>query len=100
MPAAPRRLRMRGWTRMPVWGWVVIAVAIAVAVALAVWLVMARRRTSSLRDRFGPEYDRTVQQHESRREAESELSERVRRHDELEIRPLAPEARERYLERW
>ncbi len=36
----------------------------------------------------------------SKREAEAELRERRKAHDELEIRALAPEARDRYAERW
>jgi hypothetical protein len=53
-----------------------------------------------LQDRFGPEYDRTVDKAGGRREAEQELREREKRHDELELRPLSKDARERYLEQW
>ena len=35
-----------------------------------------------------------------RREAEAELGSRVERRERLEIRPLSPEARERYMESW
>jgi hypothetical protein len=53
-----------------------------------------------LQDQFGREYDRTVDKAGGRREAERELAERQKRHDELELKPLPPEARERYLQQW
>ena len=42
----------------------------------------------------------TVADAPSRREAESDLSERQRRREELEITPLEPESRDRYAEEW
>ena len=85
---------------MPVWAVVVIVVAVVVIIAMALWQTAARSRTSRLRSRFGPEYNRTLDASESRREAESELTARERRRRELEIRPLSPEARDRYLDDW
>ncbi len=85
---------------MPAWGWILIAVAAVVVVALVVWRALAARRTRTLQGRFGPEYDRTVEDADSRRDAEKELSARAARRDELEIRPLAPGARERYVAEW
>jgi hypothetical protein len=61
---------------------------------------MRARRTKTLQRTFGPEYDRVTEGAESKRQAESELMERKERHDELDIRPLAPAARDRYLTRW
>ncbi len=85
---------------MAAWIWVVIAVGVVAVVAVAAWLAAERRRTETLRRRFGPEYDRTLEAHETRREAETELSGRVKRRQELEIRPLSDAARERYLASW
>jgi hypothetical protein len=85
---------------MPAWAWIVIALVVIVAIALAVWAAMRRRRTESLRQQFGSEYDRTVEQTGRPRDAESELEERRRRREELDIRPLAAGARERYAEEW
>jgi hypothetical protein len=84
---------------MPAWVWVIIAIVVIVAVALAVWAATRKRRTESLRQQFGPEYDRTVEETD-RREAESELERRRRRREELDIRPLAPGARTRYADEW
>jgi FtsZ-interacting cell division protein ZipA len=78
---------------------IVIVVAVIVVVALAALLVQSQRRRH-LRDRFGPEYDRTVEDSSSRREAERELSNRERRHQKLDIRPLPEDTRAQYRQRW
>jgi FtsZ-interacting cell division protein ZipA len=85
---------------MATWVWIVIAVAAVILVLGVVWAAMRTRRTRSLQDRFGREYDRAVEKAGDRREAEQELAEREKRHDELDLRPLAPDARDRYLAQW
>jgi hypothetical protein len=81
--------------------WVVIAVVVA-AVVLAVvgWWAVVQRRRSGLRERFGPEYDRTVETADSRRQAEAELREREEHRASLQIVDLSPAARERYTDKW
>jgi hypothetical protein len=64
------------------------------------WAATRTRRSRALQERFGPEYDRTIDQSGGRREAERELRERERRHERLDLRPLSPEARERYVQEW
>ncbi|MFE2271180.1 hypothetical protein ACFXB4_18275, partial [Streptomyces lavendulae] len=59
---------------------VIIAVAAVVVIALAVGLWMAARRRR-LQNRFGPEYDRTVEDEGGRMAAERELRAREERHD-------------------
>ena len=86
---------------MDTWVWIVIAAAaVAVVVLLAIWAAGRKRRTSHLREGFGPEYDRTVEEAGSRRKAESDLSDREKRREELDIRPLAPGTRDRFATRW
>ncbi len=82
------------------WMWIVIAVAVIAVVAMVAWAASRRRRTQRLQDRFGPEYERVVDQRGDRRSAESELIERERRREELELRPLTTAARNRYAARW
>ena len=82
---------------------VVVAVVIVVA-ALVAFFVSRRRRTQQerqerAREAYGPEYERTVQERGSEREAEKELRER-RERLEGEVRPLSEESRKRYDERW
>jgi hypothetical protein len=79
---------------------VVIVVVVVVVIAGAGFVVWRQARTQRLRRQFGPEYDRAMDSHQNRREAERELQEREQRHQELDIRPLDPQARERYQQQW
>ena len=85
---------------METWVWIVIGVVVAIVVLGVLLSALRTRRTRSLQGRFGREYDRTVDKAGGRREAEQELMEREKRHDELELRPLSQDARERYLQQW
>src|SRR5437588_4706486 len=85
---------------MATWIWIVIAIAAAILVLGIVWAAMRKRRTHALQDRFGREYDRTVEQAGGRREGERELAAREKLRDELDLRPLRPDARDRYLAQW
>ena len=85
---------------MDTWVWIVIAVVAIVVVAALLWGVVNRRRRQELQEGFGPEYERTVSEAPSRREAEAELRERRDRHGEFDIRPLSPQARDRYTQEW
>ncbi len=78
---------------------VVIVVVVIVAAALVAGLMMAQRRRR-LQQRFGPEYDRLVDEHDSKRKAEAELTQREKRVRELDIRPLTDSARARYATQW
>jgi hypothetical protein len=81
--------------------WVIIAVvAVLIVIAAAAWLGLRTRRSSAIRERFGPEYDRVAADAPSRREAESELREREKRHEELNIQPLDSRQADRYRTRW
>jgi len=85
---------------MATWVWIVIVAAIVIAVLAVIWFAMASRRRRGLQERFGPEYDRTVETTGDRRAAESQLREREQLHEGLEIRELSPAARDRYFEQW
>src|SRR5919202_4534794 len=98
--AGARVCRPKGGSAMATWVWIVIAIAAVVVLALVLWSALRARRTRTLREGFGPEYDRTVAEAPSKREAESELTERQKRREELDVRPLSPGARDRYAEEW
>lgn len=85
---------------MPAWVWVLIVVAAIVVVAAVVWRAVAARRTRTLQDRFGPEYNRTVDRSDTKRDAEADLRARAERREQLDIRPLPAVARERYIDEW
>jgi hypothetical protein len=85
---------------MDTWVWIVIGLVVAIVILGILISALRTRRSRSLRDRFGREYDRTVDKAGGRREAEQELRKREQRHDELELGPLSADARERYLRQW
>ncbi|TDC72742.1 hypothetical protein E1193_27075 [Micromonospora sp. KC606] len=78
---------------------IVVVLAVLVVAALVAVAVAAGRRRA-LKHRFGPEYDRVVTEQDSRTAAERELRDRERRHAELELTPLDPQARARYAAAW
>jgi hypothetical protein len=79
--------------------WIVIVIVVVVVLVIAAVAVPAMRRRQ-LQQRFGPEYERTVESTGDRRAAERDLQERTQRRKELEIRPLDPVARDAYAQRW
>ena len=85
---------------MDAWIWIVIAVVVVLVIVAAVAAAASRRRRHHLKQRFGSEYDRTVEGADRRREAERDLRDREARHDELELHPLSDASRQRYTEQW
>ena len=85
---------------MPTWAWILIVIGAAVLAAALAWTTFQARRRQRLQERFGGEYERTVADAPSRREAEADLTAREKRREELQIQPLEPEARDRYASRW
>ena len=85
---------------MSTWLWIVIVVVAVLVVGAIAAAFARRRRTATLRSGFGPEYDRTLERTGDRGSAEADLRDRLKRHDELELRPLAAAARARYTEEW
>jgi hypothetical protein len=94
------RLPRRRKQEMNTWVWIVLAVVVVVAIGFAVAAAMRKRQSKQLREGFGPEYDHVVEETGDRREAERELSERRKRHEELEIVSLSDRVRDRYAEEW
>jgi hypothetical protein len=76
---------------------IIIVVVILVVVA---FLLGQQRRTQRLRDRFGPEYQRTVARTGDRRAGEAQLAEREQRRSQFKVVELEPSARSRYAEAW
>jgi hypothetical protein len=81
--------------------WILVIVGIALIALVGAWALSRELRSRRLKQRFGPEYDRTIARASGDRgRAESALGERVSRHDELELRPLSSAARETYRQEW
>ena len=79
--------------------WVVIAIAVVVVIAL-VAVGARKRRTAMLRGRFGPEYDRAVQNRDDRRAAEADLRGREKRRAQFDVKPLPEATRLRFATEW
>ena len=80
-----------------------VGVLIAIVVLVVLWLVWRRsqkRKSDQLQEQFGPEYERAVESKGDRNKAESDLAQRAKRHDKLDIRSLSPAARESYERSW
>ncbi|MGH2609546.1 MAG: hypothetical protein ACRDHF_10725 [Tepidiformaceae bacterium] len=83
--------------------WVIVAIVAAailvVVVVLALWAYLRNRRSTELRDTFGPEYDRVVRER-GRGAGEKELTERRDRVKVFEMRPLSREQHSSFTRRW
>lgn len=82
----------------------VIAVAAVIVLLLVLGAVGTRvarqQRTKLLRERFGPEYDRILDEVGDQRRAEDELQNRLEHVKSLEIRPLSANEVERFTDEW
>ncbi|MFD3329768.1 hypothetical protein [Streptomyces sp. NPDC058701] len=76
---------------------IVVAAVVVIALTALLW-ALARRR--HLRERFGPEYERTVEERGGRIAAERDLRAREERHDSLDIKELSAERRNEYAAEW
>jgi hypothetical protein len=79
---------------------VIVAAVVVVAAALTL-RAKGPRGGRDLKQRFGPEYARTLARHDGDTQAaERELTERVERHGSLREEPLEAGLREQYAARW
>jgi FtsZ-interacting cell division protein ZipA len=79
---------------------IVVAVVVVAAIAILGYQMARKRRTTQLRDQYGPEYDRAINEADSQHEAESELRDRSKRHEQLELRSLDSSERADFERRW
>jgi hypothetical protein len=77
----------------------IIAIVVALLV-VAVWLLLRQKQSKSLEKRFGPEYERTVEEMGSRPKAEAELMSRQKRVEKLDIMPLPPAEAASFAQAW
>jgi len=79
----------------------IAVVLVLVILGAILGLVFARRRRSErFHDQFGPEYDHTVQAMGGEKKAQTELEERRKHVEALDIRPLSVSERGRFLADW
>jgi hypothetical protein len=81
---------------------IMLAGVVILVIAVLAWMYVQKRRrtTASLRQKFGPEYERAVHQQGSERKAEAKLADRQERIEKLNIRQLDPIERERFSKQW
>lgn len=80
---------------------IIVAAVVLLLVGGFLGVVFARRqRTKRLKERFGPEYERTVDQLGDQDEAEEELEARVEHVESLDIQPLSEEQKESFAREW
>jgi hypothetical protein len=80
---------------------IICSVIVIAIVAIAAISFLRKRRSEKLRTRFGgAEYDRALQEGDSRRHAEAGLDQRTVRVESLRIRPLSAGDRARFVESW
>jgi hypothetical protein len=79
---------------------IIAIVVVVIAIVVVVIAAMTRARRRRLQERFGPEYDRVVEEKHGHRKAEAELAGRQRRVERLDIQPLSATARETYAGEW
>lgn len=84
---------------------IILGLVVLALIALLIWASARNKarqaeKRDELRERFGPENDRAVQEHGSEREAASRLGEVAKTRDKLEIRELTPAQRDRYASDW
>ena len=78
----------------------IVVIIVVVVAVLALLMLYQRRRSQQLHERFGPEYERTLEESGDRRSTERELRERERRVSKLDIVPLSRESGEHYRSEW
>jgi hypothetical protein len=79
---------------------VVLVIVLLVAFGAVAWIVMQRRRSEELRERFGPEYQRAIDELGDPSRAESELAAREKRVEKFDIRPLTTKEHDRFAQAW
>lgn len=79
---------------------IIFVVVALVIIGIVGFLLIRKRQSGHLKERFGTEYDRLVQQKGDAGKAEAVLAEREKRIEKLSIRALAPADRERYAQEW
>ena len=79
---------------------IVVAAIAVLAIGALAYVLVSRRRSLHLKERFGPEYDRTVEVAGDPRKAEANLLERERRVEKLHIKPVPAELKDRFARSW
>lgn len=75
-------------------------VVVAIFVVIAIALIVKNQRSQRLKSRFGPEYNRAVQETGSKTQAEAKLEKLAKRVQSFKINELSPTARADSISAW
>jgi hypothetical protein len=79
---------------------VAVVVLVLIALALAAFFFYQKKQSQRLQQRFGPEYQRAINELGNRTKAESELKAREKRVESFHVVPLAPAEAARFSQNW
>jgi CHAT domain-containing protein len=79
---------------------ILTTVIILVVGGVLAFVFYYRQRTRRLKEDFGPEYNRALEEVGNRKQAEDVLENRQERIESFRIRKLEPEEREQFLKKW
>jgi hypothetical protein len=79
---------------------IVVIAVVLIAAAAAAWMYLQRQRIARVKDRFGPEYDRTVKETGAPAKAAATLEDRVKRVEKFKIHALTPEQARSFDREW
>lgn len=78
----------------------VVLIVVVVIAAIAAWAFMQQRRSTTLRQRFGPEYQHAIDEYGNRSRAEKALEKRAERTEKYKVRALSREEQQRFSDEW
>jgi len=79
---------------------ILTAIILLIVGAVLAYIFYFRQRTKRLKDNFGQEYNRTVEELGNRKEAEGTLEDRQKRVESAQLRELDSDEREQFLAKW
>jgi nitrogen fixation-related uncharacterized protein len=79
---------------------IIVVIVLLLVLAVGGFLLAKARRSQQLQDRYGPEYERSLNETGDRKAAEAQLAEREARRKKLDVRDLSAEERQRFGASW
>ena len=79
---------------------ILFGVIVAISLIAVVGFIVARKRRTQQRERFGPEYDRVLQKEGELRRAEGVLEIRAKRRESFVLRSLSADSSSDFENRW
>lgn len=77
-----------------------VVALVALLIVVAGWYYASKQRRARIRERFGPEYDRTVQEVGEPGKAEAILAERAKRVSRFKLHPLSADQADAFARQW